>query len=79
MNDINGRQYAKLSQLKHGTKVELDDGFPCMEYKSTVVKIIECECGCKSLMFKCQNETTAHFIDDHITEDGSIIGIYLVN
>lgn len=29
MKDLQGREYAKLSELKHGDTVELDKGFTC--------------------------------------------------
>lgn len=38
--DVNGREYARLSELKPGDRVQVDDGFDCMEPWS--IKEVQC-------------------------------------
>lgn len=79
MPDINGRPYAKLSELKPGSLVEVDDGFDCM--KGADVLTVQGEIG--SLFISCLSEG-GHTLDGQLAgEDNDqghdpdeLIGIY---
>jgi len=68
--DKNGREYAKLDQLKAGDHVEIDDGFTCMSAGTTIVHegaggelYIPCSCG-------------RHFLSGQHDGDNWLVGIY---
>lgn len=72
MDDINGRKYAKLSALKVGDKVELDDGFTC--HKAGIVEIIKSDIG--KLGFKCS--AGFHEISGQADDGEHCVGVYRV-
>lgn len=69
MQDKDGREYAKLSRLVIGDKVEVDDDFDCMKGTRIVHgnkqgKYITCDEG-------------SHQLDGQLMDDGdSLVGIY---
>lgn len=72
-HDKNGRRYAKLSELKAGDMVEVDNGFTCMSPLQHYLVIdhqgeltVKCTCGHHAL------EAQASWNDGHLT------GIYKV-
>ncbi len=74
MKDKQGREYAKLSDLKVGDTVQVDDGFTCMEpwskkevrQSSDGVLFVECS-------------ELEHCLDGQLADDrDSLIGIYKV-
>lgn len=68
MNDKQGRPYAKLSELKAGDSIELDNGFTCA--KSGVTTVQEDNLG---LYFTCSDGR--HTLAGQV-EDETLIGIY---
>jgi hypothetical protein len=68
MEDVNGREYAKLSDLKEGDIVELDRDFSCM---SGIVEIFHSDDG---LYFVCIYGR--HYLIGQMEADGSLTGIY---
>lgn len=70
-HDIQNRPYARLSQLKPGDIVIVDDGFTCMTAWSEK-EIRTGDCG---LYIEC--EKGIHTIDGQLDIDGAaLIGIY---
>jgi len=70
MKDSNEREYAKLSQLKAGDYIEIDDGFDCR--KQNIVTIRE---AYGKLGFECSHGI--HWLSGQLADDGdSLIGIY---
>lgn len=72
MQDLNGREYAKLSELKAGDLIELDSEFTCMK---GVARICDEQGG---LYICCSHGK--HFLDGEVYDnyDDSLIGIYKV-
>ena len=68
-HDKNGREYAKLSDLKKGDPIELDDGFTCLFVQQTPV--FEQETG---LYFPCNHGM--HFLKGQDDGDGYCVGVY---
>jgi hypothetical protein len=70
--DLKGRAYAKVSEIKQGSCVEVDGGFPCLKsdvyynvYDDGAGLYIECDDG-------------KHFLSGQLDETGSFYtGIYL--
>jgi hypothetical protein len=62
--DYHGRPWAKLSELKEGSLIELDAGFTCA--KAGVQLVLQDQQG---LYFICKNGK--HYLDDE-----RLIGIY---
>lgn len=67
-HDNVGRAYAKLSELRAGSNVIVDDSFTCMKPWSKHVvradKSIDCDCG-------------RHGLDGQLQDDGdTLIGVY---
>lgn len=68
--DVNGRPYVKLSELKHGSKIELDGGFTCA---GSVVKTVQAdEKG--ELYFECREGY--HFLVGQVDDGKYCIGVY---
>lgn len=77
MKDKQGREYAKLSQLKAGDIVWVDDGFDCMKRWSPRVVIAEASDyrPGNELYIKCKSGM--HGLEGQLTNDNdSLIGIY---
>lgn len=72
MDDVNGRPYAKLYELKAGDKVELDASFPC--HKAGIVKLSKSDLD--KLGFKCA--AGFHEISGQADIGGNCIGVYNV-
>lgn len=80
MPDIHGRVYAKLSELKPGMIVSVDNGFDCM--KGGDKFIVEAATD-GSLFIKCGSEG-GHTLDGQLADENDndhdpdeLIGIYL--
>lgn len=83
LTDINGRPYAKLSELKTGDNVQVDGGFTCIPAGASR----EVHSGEFGLYILCAGEnctcradlqyepTEKHWLNDQC-EDDIIIGIY---
>lgn len=70
-HDLSGREYAKLSELKAGAIVEIDEGFTCCGGGHTHLY----ENANKELFFYC--EEGLHMLDGQLAEDGDhLVGIY---
>ena len=69
--DINGRPWAKLSELKAGDVVELDSGFTCASAGFRTLK--ETKDG---LAFDCAEGEAAHAIAGQADDGEHCIGIY---
>jgi hypothetical protein len=70
--DVNGREYAQLSKLKPGDKVEIDDGFDCMTVGS-VKEVRRNDDG--ELYIECAE--TVHTLDGQLMDDADhLVGIY---
>jgi hypothetical protein len=71
MQDKNGREWARLSQLMPGDEVQCDGGFTCLPNKAVATvkedsdgKYISCDHG-------------KHYLDGQLETDGdSLIGLY---
>ena len=77
-HDIDGRPYAKLSELKAGDKVELYDGFDCH-----APGIVELEVDANGrLFFFCveqdtgMNDAQHHYIDGQADDGEHCVGVY---
>jgi len=72
-HDANGRAYAKLSQLKVGDKVQVDDGFTCLKPNS--IKTVRVANG-QGLHICCK--AGHHMLEGQLDEDDNdtLIGIY---
>jgi len=72
--DINGRPYAKLSELVPGDQLEADSGFTCLK-DGERVKVIKDHDG--SLFIPCADG--GHHLDGQADDDGEhLIGLYRV-
>jgi hypothetical protein len=71
MKDLQGREYAKLSDLKAGDVIEIDGDFTCAKAGRHILKY-----HTKGLYFDCDRGT--HFIDGQLSGDVEdyLIGIY---
>ncbi len=82
-HDKNGREYAKLDDLKAGDVVELDGGFPC--HAAGTVQLFNFDRVGKVLFFWCNGpdgeskSPEKHFIDGQDDGDGHCVGIYKTN
>lgn len=75
MYDKNGRAYAKLSELADGTRIELDDGFDCVEHDGSPTYRKVHESAGKQLYFSCRHGR--HYLDGQLANDGKhLIGVY---
>lgn len=74
MKDIQGREYAKYSQLKAGDKLECDSGFTCLKEGQVIYVRGEGE----NLFINC--EDGKHSLDGQIYDekDDSLVGLYKV-
>lgn len=73
-HDKSGREYAKLSELKGGTMIELDEGFTCHKAGPVMVQGASGEGG---LYFRC--DAGLHFLDGQLAKDGDhLVGVYPV-
>ena len=69
--DKNGREWAKLSQLNVGDKIECDSGFDCVDTGAVLTvqqdedgKYIACDHG-------------RHYLNGHLETDGDhLVGVY---
>lgn len=70
--DVNGREYARLSQLQVGDKVQVDADFTCMEPWAT--KIVKRRDD-GTLYIECEEQQ--HALDGQLMDDDdSLVGIY---
>ena len=72
MKDSDGREYARLADLRKGDKVQVDDGFDCMEPWST--HLVKEDYG--GLFVQCAKGL--HHLRSQLTTDGALVGIYHV-
>lgn len=72
MMDKQGREYAKLSELKAGDKVEVDADFDCMKPGSEK----EVKSDAKGLYVDC--EADGHYLAGQADNGEDLIGIYKV-
>ncbi len=72
-HDKQGRAYAKLSELKAGDEIELDDGFTCASAGKKIVK--ETPYG---LAFDCSEGDGSHTISGQADDGEHCIGIYKI-
>ena len=70
-HDAQGRPYAKISELKAGDIIELDDGFTCAVAGQRVLKTTS-----RGLAFDCDEGEAAHAIDGQADDGEHCIGIY---
>lgn len=68
--DVKGRPYAKLSELKVGDKVELDEGFTC---HAAGIVTLQADAEGK-LYFDC--EEGGHDLDGQADDGEHCIGVY---
>lgn len=68
-HDTNGREYAKLADLKVGDMIEIDAGFTCAPAGIHEVRAIS-----DGLYFKC--DETYHLLEGQLDPDGYLVGIY---
>lgn len=66
--DIQGRAYAKLSELCVGSLVDVDKGFDCMRGRKVVYK------DKKGLYLLCSDGH--HYLDGQLDDAGHLVGIY---
>lgn len=80
-HDAHGRPYAKLSQIKPGDKVLVDDGFECM--KAWSIRTVWFQAG--DLYLRCSGPdgeskplTERHSLEGQLQDDGdTLIGIFV--
>jgi hypothetical protein len=72
MLDKQGREYAKMNDLRAGDFIEVDGDFSCLE-KGARRQVCA---GCNYLFIICDSGT--HHLDGQLVEDGSLLGIYKV-
>lgn len=71
MKDINGREYAKLSELNVGDLIEADDAFTCI----CCGDILTVESSDDELVVRCNNGL--HTLESQLgKDDDSLIGFY---
>lgn len=70
-HDREGREWAKLSELKDGDKISLDTGFTCAEGQHTV----HCDDD-KGLYFRCAHGR--HYLSGQVYDGDHCIGVYKV-
>ena len=68
--DLSGRAYAKLSELKAGDIIELDEGFTCQ--RPSKVKVFADERGI--LCFACDEGN--HRLDGQADDGEHCVGVY---
>ncbi len=68
--DRDGRYYAPLSSLAHGSIVSLDGGFTCHEAGTT--QVFKDRDG--RLFFKCSDGK--HYLESQDDGDGYCVGVY---
>ena len=73
--DLNGREYAKASQLKAGDEVQIDDGFTCLRANST--HIVFSGNDPDALYIRC--DEGIHWLGGQLAADGeTLIGVYRI-
>lgn len=73
-HDIYGREYARMSQLKVGDKLECDGGFTCIPDKA----IREVKMNNHGLYIDCEEE--GHQLDGQLADDNDhLIGLFLAH
>jgi hypothetical protein len=75
-HDINGREYAKLSELKVGDKLEIEYGFICMD-KGEIKEVKENKD--KELIVECRNPGDHWLAGQTNYENTHLIGMYKVS
>ena len=70
MKDLHGRDYAKLSKLGVGDKIELDAGFTCHCKGTTYVRLDKH----RQLYFLC--DEAHHILSGQADNGEDLIGIY---
>lgn len=86
MQDVRGREYAKLSQLKPGDLVQVDEGFEDCFTPWSVLPVVRDESGELGLVHNApecgacgghDEGDCIHSLEGQIMEDGdSLVGIY---
>ena len=77
MQDLQGRSYAKVSEVKEGSYLEVDGDFTSMG-KGTQLVVRKNHAGDGGLYVECAEGT--HYLDSQLSDDGTYyIGMYLIN
>lgn len=71
--DKQGRQWARLSELKEGDKIELDSGFTCASGRK-ILKVTP-----DGLAFDCAEGIAAHVISGQADDGEHCVGVYHLN
>lgn len=77
LTDKNGRPYALLEELRDGQRIELDDGFECLNHEAdrpTTRTVLADDAG--RLFFTCR--CGRHYLDGQLEGGDSLIGVYCV-
>lgn len=73
MNDLKGRPWATVAQVKVGSKLEADGDFTCIK-KGTVLTVEDSKNG---LSVPCKEG--GHLLDGQLSDDGThYVGLYCV-
>lgn len=75
--DNHGRPYARLSTLKAGDKVQVDDGFTCIvKWGHRLVRQDSTRPGIDGLFIDCRSGR--HYLDGQLDDDSDfLIGVYM--
>jgi hypothetical protein len=68
--DLNGRSYARLSELKAGDKIQIDGDFTCIEPWG--LRTVKQSYG--RLYIACSQG--GHNLDGQLNDDGYLVGVY---
>jgi len=73
--DLQGRHYALVSEVKAGTKIQVDGDFTCIE-KDTCLTVQE-DAG-NGLFIPCADEGGKHSLEGQLSDDDAYyVGVYL--
>ena len=75
MDDLQGRTYAKRSELKPGDKVQVDGDFTCMD-EGSIFEVKRRADG--QLYIDCKSESGHNLIGPLADDHDSLVGIYPV-
>jgi hypothetical protein len=74
MHDLMGREYARMSQLHAGDKVQVDADLTCIQAGS----IAEVREGWEGCFYVTCREGRHYLAGQLMSDDGSLVGIYPV-
>lgn len=83
-HDINGREYAKVTEVTVGTKLEADEGFTCIPWKTisivaSVWNELYIPCNGPDDEDQGTNLSHKHFLDGQMNDEGThYTGLYVV-